>query len=297
METQTKKCGTCDDTSCAAKQKGQNETPEEFANRQKLAKNLCGIKHKILVMSGKGGVGKSTTAVNVAMDLSLRGFKTGLMDIDIHGPSVPTLLGLENSVYQTENEDFIPITVGDNLKVMSIGFFLNNQDDALIWRGPMKMGIIQQFLKDVLWGELDYLVVDLPPGTGDEPLSVCQLIGEPDGAVIVTTPQNVSIVDVRKCVTFCHKLNVPIVGVVENMSGFVCPKCGETVEIFKSGGGESMAKDMEIPFIAKIPMDPEIMELSDAGRPVVAAKEEGPILEAINSITTSITNFNQKETK
>ncbi|MDO9541428.1 MAG: Mrp/NBP35 family ATP-binding protein, partial [Kiritimatiellia bacterium] len=205
-----------------------------------MQERLEQIKHKIIVLSGKGGVGKSTVAVNVAVSLTLAGKRVGLLDVDIHGPSIPKMLDLEDTRISVRDEIMLPVEK-DGLKVMSIGFLLQNRDDAVIWRGPMKMGVIKQFLKDVDWGELDYLVIDSPPGTGDEPLSVCQLVKNADGAVIVTTPQDVATNDVRKSINFCRQLNLPVLGVVENMSGFVCPKCGELTAIFKTGGGERMA--------------------------------------------------------
>jgi len=227
------------------------------------------IKHKILILSGKGGVGKSTVAANMAVSLALEGKKVGLLDIDIHGPSIPGILNLEKQKLESDGETIIPVKMSENLKVMSIGFMLNNEDDALIWRGPMKNQVIKQFLKDVDWGELDFLIIDSPPGTGDEPLSIIQMLEDADGAVIVTTPQKVAISDVRKGINFCRKLDLPVIGVLENMSGFICPKCGEVTDIFKSGGGEKMAKEMNVPFLGKIPIDPQIVEACDSGKPYI----------------------------
>jgi Mrp family chromosome partitioning ATPase len=228
------------------------------------------IKNKIVVLSGKGGVGKSTVAANIAMSLALNGYKTGLLDVDIHGPSIPTILGLENAKIQGTEQFILPCAyVHDLFKVISIAFLLNNADDAVIWRGPAKAGIIKQFIENVVWEELDYLIIDCPPGTGDEPLSVIQLLEDVTGAVIVTTPQKLAIADVRKSVNFCEKMEVPVLGVIENMSGFVCPECNKTVDIFKSGGGEQMAQDMNIPFLGKIPIDPNIVEAGDSGKPFI----------------------------
>jgi Mrp family chromosome partitioning ATPase len=215
-------------------------------------------------MSGKGGVGKSTVAVNLAMGLHLAGKKVGLLDVDIHGPSIPTMLGLEKSQVLEGNGELLPVDL-DGLKVISLGFFLKEQDEAVIWRGPMKTGVITQFIRDVAWGDLDYLIVDSPPGTGDEPLSVCQTLEGADGAVIVTTPQKVAAVDVRKSISFCRQLNLPVLGVIENMSGFVCPKCGELTAVFKSGGGKLMADDMGVPFLGSVPIDPQIADAGDSG--------------------------------
>ena len=251
---------------------------------QKINKRMSEIKHKLLVLSGKGGVGKSTVAVNLAVALAAAGRRVGLLDIDIHGPSVPKLLGIDGMTLQGTEKSIHPFAIGENLRIMSIGFLLRSADDAVIWRGPMKFNVIKQFLGDVEWGELDYLIVDSPPGTGDEPLSVAQLINGADGAVIVTTPQDVALIDVRKCITFCRQLSLPVIGVVENMSGFVCPKCGERTEIFKSGGGRRMAEDMGVPFLGSVPVDPGIVTASDDGKPYVAnfpESEAGRIFAAI----------------
>ena len=245
---------------------GAGEDDQQVIDQRKLNNRMGRIAHKILVLSGKGGVGKSTVAVNLAVSLTFRGKRVGLLDVDIHGPSVPKMLGLEGQTLLTEGETMLPVELGD-LKVMSIGFLLRNQADALIWRGPMKMAVIKQFLMDVAWGDLDYLVIDAPPGTGDEPLSICQLIENADGAVVVTTPQEVALAAVRKSITFCRKLNLPVLGVVENMSGFVCPHCGQRVEIFGTGGGERLAEEMKVPFLGRVPIDPEVAASGDAGLP------------------------------
>lgn len=261
-------CDSCGKEDCSASQRKKDESPEEFEDRRKLQSRLCRIRHKVVVLSGKGGVGKSTVAVNLATGLAMAGKRVGLLDVDIHGPSVPTMLGLDRVAMQGSEEGMLPVEV-DKLKVMSLGFLLSNPDDAVIWRGPMKAGVIKQFLKDVFWGDLDFLIIDSPPGTGDEPLSVCQLIGQLDGAVVVTTPQKVAAVDVRKSITFCRQLNLPVLGVVENMSGFVCPKCGEMTRILPSGGGRHIAGDMGVPFLGAIPMDPQVAQACDGGRAFV----------------------------
>ncbi len=241
-----------------------NRESEEQKGKRQLDQKLSRIKKKIVVLSGKGGVGKSTVAVNLAVSLMLSGKRVGLLDVDIHGPSIPTMLGLEQEKVGGSGGEIVPVPLGD-LKVLSIGFFLNSRDDAVIWRGPMKMGVIKQFLKDVAWGDLDFLIVDSPPGTGDEPLSVIQLLGRVDGALIVTTPQRVAAVDVRKSVSFCRQLGVPVTGVVENMSGFVCPHCGKETPILCSGGGRSISEDMKVPFLGAIPIDPQIAQSCDRG--------------------------------
>ncbi len=241
---------------------------KEEAENRALKENMDRIAHKIVVLSGKGGVGKSTVAVNLAVSLASRKLRTGLLDIDIHGPSVPKLLGMEGAKLAGSKDGMIvPVEYNEYLKVISVGFMLAEKDDAVIWRGPLKYGIIKQFLKDVLWGDLDYLVIDSPPGTGDEPLSVCQLIENPDGAVIVTTPQDVALIDVRKSITFCRQVNMPVIGVVENMSGFVCPHCGKQTDIFKTGGGGAMADNMGVPFLGTIPIEPLIADSGDSGIP------------------------------
>lgn len=238
------------------------------ADQKKINARMAQIKHKICILSGKGGVGKSTVAVNLAAALSDAGKTVGLLDVDIHGPSIPTMLGLGKRPLTSNVASVDPIYVG-NLKIMSVGFLSQDEDEAFIWRGPMKMGVIKQFLGDVEWGELDYLIIDCPPGTGDEPLSICQLIENPSGAVIVTTPQQVASVDVRKSLTFCKKLSMPVLGIIENMSGFACPKCGEIVNIFQSGGGEKIAADFNVPFLGKLPIDPAIGKACDAGEPFI----------------------------
>ncbi|EKE03635.1 MAG: hypothetical protein ACD_20C00174G0009 [uncultured bacterium] len=262
-----------------------------------LIERLSNIKNKIVVLSGKGGVGKSTVAANLAMSLALSGFKTGLLDIDIHGPSIPTLLGLEDKKLQGTDSVIYPYTYGDSLKVISIGFLLANTDDPIIWRGPEKMGIIQRFIQGVEWGELDYLIVDCPPGTGDEPLSIIQTLDTVTGAVIVTTPQKLAISDVRKSVNFCKKLNVPVIGVIENMSGYICPDCNKTIEIFKSGGGETMAHEMNVPFLGKIPLDPNIVEAGDSGKPFVYFYAETPTGKIMENIINPIINYKNSEEK
>jgi len=212
------------------------------------------ISRKIVVLSGKGGVGKSTVAVNLAASLLAQGLRVGLLDVDVHGPSIPTLLGLENVAPTVDDKGLHPVE-WNGMKVMSVGFLLGSTDDAVIWRGPRKNAVIRQFLRDVQWGELDCLVVDSPPGTGDELLAIFQQAGQVDGALVVTTPQKVAAVDARKSVTFCRELHVPVLGVVENMNGFACPKCGEITEILPVGAGKQIAQEMEIPYLGSLPID------------------------------------------
>lgn len=274
-------CASCDKDGCAGKPQQSNESNEQYEARMLLAQRMERISHKVLVLSGKGGVGKSTIAANLALHLALQGYRVGLLDVDIHGPSIPRLTGLESYRTVMGPNGMVPATVSETLKVMSIGFMLEDEDTALIWRGPMKIGVIQQFLRDTDWGDLDVLVVDCPPGTGDEPLSVAQVLGDADGAVLVTTPQQISCSDVRKSVTFCRKVSLPILGVVENMSGFVCPHCGETTELFGSGGGEQLAADMKIPFLGRVPLDPGIMVSGDAGEPHLYLQADSPAAKAM----------------
>jgi ATP-binding protein involved in chromosome partitioning len=280
-------CDSCDKDQCATAAQKPGESNEAYKERQKLESRLCRVKRKIVILSGKGGVGKSTIAVNLAAGMQATGLKTGLLDVDIHGPSIPTMLGLENKALIGTEEGLVPLDV-NGLKVISSGFFLKSQDDAVIWRGPMKANVIRQFLQDVIWGDLDLLVVDSPPGTGDEPLSVCQLIKNLDGAVIVTTPQKVASVDVRKSITFCRQLNVPVLGLIENMSGFACPKCGEVTPIFGSGGGERMAADMGVPFLGAIPIDPRVATAGDMGRVPIEMDTSGAATQHMRAIIKTL---------
>lgn len=245
------------------------------------------IRHKIVVLSGKGGVGKSTVSVNIAASLAMKGKKVGLLDVDIHGPSVPTMLNLHGCAMNADDGGMIPVEISSigNLKVMSVGFLLESLDSPVIWRGPMKNNVIKQFLEEVQWGDLDYLIVDCPPGTGDEPLSVIQLMGKADGAVVVTTPQVVSSIDVSKSINFAKKLDLPVLGIIENMSGFVCPDCGKLTEIFRSGAGEALSKKYGVPLLGKIPIDPRIGETGDEGLPIVVAHSDSDAARIYGEIT------------
>jgi ATP-binding protein involved in chromosome partitioning len=284
-------CGSCGDSTCGAQEKRPGERDEEFEERQALLSRMCKIRHKVMVLSGKGGVGKSTVAVNLAAALAMAGKKVGLLDVDIHGPSVPKLLHLEGAPVYTDEGAIKPVLVGfppGLVSVMSIGLLLHGRDDAVIWRGPRKHGVIKQFLTDVDWGELDYLVVDSPPGTGDEPLAVAQLIEKADGAVIVTTPQEVSVQDVRRCVVFCREVGLPVLGVVENMSGFTCPKCGELVPIFGTDGGRLMAEEMGVPYLGPIPIEPAVVVSGDSGAPIVKSHPHSETAKAFGRIVRSL---------
>ncbi len=264
------------------------------AEQDEIRKRVQQIKHQIVVLSGKGGVGKSTVAVNLAISLAAKGKKVGLLDIDIHGPSIPHILGLTNERLESDGTAIKPVKMNNNLKVMSIGFMLENQDAAVIWRGPMKYNVIKQFLKDVDWGDLDFLIVDSPPGTGDEPLSIVQLLEHATGAIVVTTPQGVAISDVRKSITFCRQLHLPVIGVIENMSGFVCPQCGTRVDIFKTGGGKLMATEMKVPFLGSIPIDPQIVEACDAGKPYVEHYADSETAKSFEKIIVPVLEIKSK---
>lgn len=287
-------CGSCTKEEC-------DPSCESNSENKKSKNRLTKIKHKIAVLSGKGGVGKSTIAVNLASALAATGYKVGLMDADIHGPSIPTLLNLNSITSYSDHEGIVPVEIG-NLKVISVGFFLEKNTDALIWRGPMKMRVIDQFLHEVKWGELDFLVIDLPPGTGDEPLSIGQSFSNQDGAVIVTTPQEVASSDVRKSINFCCKLGLPILGIVENMSGFICPKCSEITYIFGSNGGKNLANDFNIPLLGEIPLDPTIVSACDRGVSYIDAYADSKTVNIFKQIIASILqridiNLNLNESK
>lgn len=227
------------------------------------------IKNTLLVFSGKGGVGKSTVAVNLAMVFAKEGFKVGLLDADIHGPSLTLMLGAQDkAVFPYGENQILPVEINKNLSLVSIAYFISSLDTPIIWRGPAKMKVIERFVKDVTWGDLDWLIVDSPPGTGDEPLSIAQLLPK-SGAVIVTTPQDVSLLDSKKAINFAKELKLKIHGIIENMSGLKCPHCGKTINLFKKGGGLKIAKQYKIKFLGSIPIDPEIVISGDNGKPFV----------------------------
>lgn len=268
--------------------KGPAGRPNRQIEDRMLQNRMRDIGLKLLVLSGKGGVGKSTIAANLAVSLARKGKAVGLLDVDVHGPSIPKLMGLEGKRAALGGSQLGPVQVGENLKVMSIGFLLDSRSDAVIWRGPLKYNVIRQFLKDVAWGSLDYLVIDSPPGTGDEPLSVAQLVGRAAMAVVVTTPQDLAISDVRRCISFCNALSLPVVGIIENMSGYVCPNCGQKLDLFKKGGGELLASEMNVPFLGRIPIDPRITACGDAGTPLSGEGSESPGAEAFENIVGAI---------
>jgi ATP-binding protein involved in chromosome partitioning len=284
--------GKCD--SCSKRSDCTDPRKERWEEQQRLKQKMSKIKHKIAIISGKGGVGKSTVTVNLAMAFAMQGYanRVGILDADIHGPSVPKMLGLRGQRLQALAAGIIfPVTGPLGIKVVSMDFLLPSDDSPVIWRGPLKMRAIQQFLSDITWGELDFLFVDLPPGTGDEPLSIMQLIPEMDGVVIVTIPSEVSQIVVKKAVTFARQLGVPVIGIVENMSGFVCPKCGAEVSIFKTGGGRKIAEDLDIPFLGSIPIDPEICADSDDGKPFIVGHPESLASKAFMDIVKKIERY------
>lgn len=239
---------------------------------QKLTHRMEKIKHKIAIISGKGGVGKSTITANLAMAFASKGDKNmvGVLDADITGPCIPKILGVRDQKLLGGPPGLFPAIGPYGIKVASMDFLLPNDESPVIWRGPLKMRAIQQFLSDIVWGELDFLFIDLPPGTGDEPLSIMQLLPEMDGVIIVTIPSEVSQIVVKKAVTFSRQLKIPIIGILENMSGFICPHCGEQTDIFNKGGGKKIAKDLDVPYLGKIPIDPTICLDSDKGTAFVS---------------------------
>jgi ATP-binding protein involved in chromosome partitioning len=281
------------------KQIATKEKNVEFNEKdQKLKQNMGHIKHKIAVISGKGGVGKSTVAANLAMAFSLHGYKdrVGILDIDIHGPCISKLLGVKGKKCQISPLGALPVTGPEGIKVVSMDFLVKNQETPVIWRGPLKMQVIRQFLSDFMWGDLDFLFIDAPPGTGDEPLSVMQLIPDMDGTIIVTIPSEVSEDVVKKAVSFSRQMGIPVIGIVENMSGFTCPKCGEKINILGAGGGKRLAKELDVPFLGQIPIDPEICEEADKGIPFVMGHVDSPAAEAFKEIVKKVEDFlNSKE--
>lgn len=269
----------------------------EPQEKPELSENIRDVHHKILVMSNKGGVGKSTVAVNLALGLVHKGMRVGLLDVDVHGPSIPKMLGLEEMALVGNAGKIQPVLYAFNLKVVSMAFVLKDKESPVIWRGPLKMGAIKQFLGEVDWGELDYLIIDSPPGTGDEPLSIAQLIKDIDGVIIVTTPQEVALLDSRKAVNFARQLKVPVLGIVENMSGFVCPHCNQTTYLFKTGGGEKAAREMNVPFLGKIPFEPDIVASGDEGKPFVWDRKDSSAAKVFAQMVDEITKaVSSKET-
>lgn len=274
-------CDSCSSSDCSSCNSNQELNQQD----KNLAAFLGKVKHKLVVMSGKGGVGKTTVAVNIALGLSEQGFSVGLLDIDLHGPSVAGILGLIGMPLNAVGNQILPYQYSENLQVMTVQGLLKNTDSALIWRGPVKIGVIKQFLADTAWDDLDYLVIDCPPGTGDEPLTIAQEIKDAQ-AIIVTTPQEVALADVRKSIDFCKQAQLKILGIVENMSGFICPNCKTIHNIFKSGGGEKLSASYNLNFLGKLPLDPQIVDSEDNGDPI--AKLSATTKLALDTVTQNI---------
>ena len=273
------KSSKCD--SCNLSDSCQEQDSETVCAADRMAR----IKHKIIIASGKGGVGKSTVSVNLARALQIRGSSVGVLDADITGPSIPKLLGIEEQKMRRGPEGIEPADAG-GIKVASMALLLPSKDSAVVWRGPMKMAAIKQFIQDVNWGDLDYLIIDLPPGTSDEPLSVLQLIPDLTGAIIVTTPQEVALLDSSKAVNMVRSMKLPVLGIVENMSGLFCPHCGKAVDIFSTGGGRRMAEEMNVPFLGAIPIDPEVCARGDRG--ATFTERETPAGSSFRKITDKL---------
>jgi len=272
------------------------ERAKEMQEREKRLKiRMAKIKNKLAVLSGKGGVGKSTITANLAIALARKGHKVGVLDADIHGPSIPKILGMrgqELTAGRIEGLGVFPAKGPLDIRAISMDFLLPNDETPVIWRGPMKMGAIRQFLADVAWGDLDFLLVDLPPGTGDEPLSIMQLIPDIDGILMVTAPSEVSQIVVKRAIGFTRELRVPLIGIIENMSGFVCPKCGAEFDILGTGGGQKISEELGVPFLGKIPIDQRICEDSDRGTPFIIEHSDAPaakaFMRAVNKIEESL---------
>ncbi len=271
--------GECQQPGCSSggPQNGGQDSDEN------VKKALARIKHKFLVMSGKGGVGKTSVSVNMAMALAEKGFTVGIMDVDVHGPDVPRMLGLTGVKAGSAGEKLEPLHYSDKLSAISIEGILPDNDTAVIWRGPLKHAAITQFITEVNWGDLDYLIIDSPPGTGDEPMSVAQTVTDAH-VIVVTTPQEVALSDVRKSINFCKKLNLDIFGIVENMSGYACPHCGKTIDLFGSGGGEKTAKQFGLRFLGRIPFDPNMVKAGDSGNAFQLAYKDSPVTKALHDI-------------
>ncbi|MBU2521071.1 MAG: Mrp/NBP35 family ATP-binding protein [Proteobacteria bacterium] len=275
--------GECQKTICGISDQKKSQDPLDLSVKDSLNR----IKNKIIVMSGKGGVGKTSVSVNLSIALANKGFKVGLMDVDLHGPDIPRMLGFKGMLDLNENRKLNPMKYSENLKAVSIESLTADKDDAIIWRGPIKHSTIRQFIGEVEWGELDYLIIDSPPGTGDEPLTVAQTI--PDAkAIIVTTPQEISLADVRKSISFCRRVNMEIKGIIENMSGFACPHCGEKLELFGYGGGERTAKEAGLKFLGRIPFDLNVVSCGDSGTPIQDKYKDSQVTRAFLSIADII---------
>ena len=263
------------------------------AQDAEIREKLKGFKNKMLILSGKGGVGKSTIAAYLSVGLAKKGYQVGLMDVDLHGPSIPRLLGLKGEIVSSPGlKKGIPLSYLPNMQVMSIEALLGDKDTATIWRGPLKIGVIKQFINDIAWSNSDYLIIDCPPGTGDEPLTIAQVI--PDTrAIIVTTPQEISLSDVRKSINFCHQVNMEILGLVENMSGLKCPYCGKTIDLFKTDGGMITAKKAGLTLLGSLPLEPEIVLEGDNGSVAWMDKKDMPYTKSFTKIVDKVADFSK----
>lgn len=259
----------------------------------KINSTLGKIRHKFLVMSGKGGVGKTSTAVNLSIALATKGFQVGIMDVDLHGPDVPRMLGLNAMLEVGPNGKLTPASYSNNLKAVSVESLMQSKDEAVIWRGPIKYSAIQQFIGDVNWGELDFLVIDSPPGTGDEPLTIAQIVKDAK-AIIVTTPQEVALADVRKSISFCKRVKMDVFGLIENMSGLSCPHCGENIDLFGSGGGEKTARQFGLNFLGRIPIDPNVVQCGDSGQCYRDAHIDSNVTRAFDEIAGKMAELARK---
>ncbi|ALA60069.1 Mrp/NBP35 family ATP-binding protein [Nitrospira moscoviensis] len=280
-------CAICDENERCQKDK-------EGHSRWLVAKRMERIEYKVLVMSNKGGVGKSTMTTNLAVSLALKGWHVGICDMDIHGPNIPKMVGAEGQKLKISTSGGIIPFQAYNLKIASMSFLLQNPDDPIIWRDAYKYEFINQLLGGVEWQDLNFLLIDLPPGTGNESVTTIDLLGNVSGAVIVTTPQEVALLDSRKSVTFCKDSEVPIIGIVENMSGLECPHCHQHIEVFRKGGGEASAHDMGVPFLGRIPLDPDVVTQSDAGEPFAMFYSDTPTAEAYHQIANQVEAFCKK---
>ncbi len=270
----------------AAAQQQNPQAAQDAAVNDSLKK----IKNKFIVLSGKGGVGKTSTSVNLAIALSKKGKKVGIMDVDLHGPDIPRMLGLKGMLDLNSNRKLNPMSYSENLKAVSIESLTASKDEAIIWRGPIKYSAIKQFIGDVEWGELDFLIIDSPPGTGDEPLTIAQTISDAK-AIIVTTPQEVSLADVRKSINFCKTVKMEIFGLIENMSGFECPHCGETINLYGSGGGKKTAQTMGVQYLGKIPFDPQVVSCGDSGTSILDTDKDSMVAKAFDDIAGKMSDL------
>lgn len=267
-----------------------NPWEEKARQADQIKQRMSKIKHKIAIISGKGGVGKSLVTVNLAIGLARNGRKgkIAILDADLTGPCIPKMMGLKGLKMEMGPDGILPTKGSGDIGVVSMDFLLPSDDAPVIWRGPLKMGAIRQFLEEVAWGDLDYLLVDLPPGTGDESLSILQLLPEMDGVIIVTIPSEVSQAVVKKAVTFARKMSVPILGIVENMSGMVCPHCGELIDVFSKGGGAKVSDEMDVELLGSIPLDPQVAADSDDGVPFIVKHPESPASKEFTQIIKKI---------